>query len=289
MEKQSLVRTLLVIAAAPLVATLILTRSDQDSLARILETGRIDIGYAIEPPYAFVSADGEVTGESPEVARHILSRLGIEDIRWHQMEFQDLIPALQARRIHVIAAGLFVTESRARQVLFSDTTFQVAPALLVAKNNDVAPRSYRELGEHPDLKVAVLAGSVEEQLLAEIPVAPSRQLRVPDAQTGYASVVSGLADAMLLSAPSLRWCIKQDICPNSTMIRATAPDQVSKNLDYGRGAFAFRLSDQRLVDTWNRAASQYLGSPEHRALLISLGFLVSEAPSSPDKEFAPHD
>jgi hypothetical protein len=32
------------------------------------------IGYAVEAPYALVSADGQVTGESPEIARRIAER-----------------------------------------------------------------------------------------------------------------------------------------------------------------------------------------------------------------------
>ena len=106
-----------------------------DTLARIRADGMIRIGYAVEPPYAFVTPKGEVTGESPEVAKTLVARLGIERIAWSQMAFSELIPALQTGRIDVIAAGLFVSEERAQQIRFSRLTFRVRPALLVAKGN----------------------------------------------------------------------------------------------------------------------------------------------------------
>lgn len=68
------------------------------------EPGVIRIGYAIEAPYAFLRADGEVTGESPEVARRVVARLGIPHIEWRLAEFSELISELEDGRIDVIAA-----------------------------------------------------------------------------------------------------------------------------------------------------------------------------------------
>jgi polar amino acid transport system substrate-binding protein len=47
-----------------------------DTLTCVRRTGTLRIGYAVEAPYAFLGTNGEVTGESPEVARRIASRLG---------------------------------------------------------------------------------------------------------------------------------------------------------------------------------------------------------------------
>ncbi|EXJ16170.1 transporter substrate-binding domain-containing protein [Imhoffiella purpurea] len=274
--------TLLLIAAAVLLGMLLWPRSGDDSFDRILDADSIRIGYAIEPPYAFVDGDGEVMGESPEVARRILSRLGIERISWYQMQFDELIPALQTGRIDVIAAGLFVTPARAERVLFSRKTFRAAPALLVPDTNPHGLASLLDLQRHPELKIAVLEGAVEESLLVDLHVSPSRLIRVPDARTGYAAVGSGLADAMLLSAPSLRWCIRHGTCPHAALIQMS--ERSSEARCYGRGAFAFRRSDSGLAEAWNEAARTYLGSTEHLDLLSGLGFGPAESPATIDTE-----
>ena len=249
-----------------------------DTLARARTEGVIRIGYAVEPPYAFVTPEGEVTGESPEVAKTLVARLGIERIVWSQMAFSELIPALQTGRIDVIAAGLFVSEKRAQQIRFSRPTFRVRPALLVAKGNPYGLRVCEDLLGQPELRVAVIAGSVEQDLMRRVGLADNRLIRVPDALTGYTAVESGLVDVLVLSSPTLRWRLNQ--APRAGVVLVRVPDD-SMTLDganYGIGAFAFRLGDRRLAQAWDEAAHDYIGSTEHRALLERFGFSPSEIP-----------
>ena len=98
------------------------------TLARIRHDGFVRIGYAVEAPYAYL-ADGRVTGESPEVARAIFARLGIDSLVWVQQDFGALIDDLRRGRFDVIAAWMFITPERERQIAFSVPTFCVtAPA-----------------------------------------------------------------------------------------------------------------------------------------------------------------
>ena len=107
------------------------------SLRALQRAGTIRVGYAVEAPYAFVTPDGEITGESPEMAKRIVGRLGIRSIVWRGMEFRSLIDELEAGNIDLIASGLFVTPERARRVAFSKVTFHVRSGLLVAKGNPI--------------------------------------------------------------------------------------------------------------------------------------------------------
>ena len=249
-----------------------------DTLARIRADGMIRIGYAVEPPYAFVTPKGEVTGESPEVAKTLVARLGIERIAWSQMAFSELIPALQTGRIDVIAAGLFVSEARARQVRFSRPTFRVRPALLVAKGNPHGLRACEDLLGQPELRVAVVAGSVEQALLRRVGLADERLVPVPDALTGYKAVESGLVDVLTLSSPTLRWHLEQAPLAGTELVQVPDQPTTLAGADYGIGAFAFRLTDQRLVQAWDEAAHDYIGGTEHRALLEQFGFSSTEIP-----------
>ena len=155
-----------------------------DSLDRIQSAGVIRIGYAVEPPYAMHGVAGEVTGESPEIARHIVEKLGIARIEWRQVQFSDLIRELKMGFIDVAAAGMFITPEREGDVLFSIPTMEVAPAILVAAGHLGDIVSYEELVRREGLRAAVVAGSVEEYGLQGLN-SRLRILRVPDALTGF--------------------------------------------------------------------------------------------------------
>lgn len=266
------------LASAGAALLFVLLGPEDDTLARARADGVIRIGYAVEPPYAFVTPDGEVTGESPEVAKTLVARLGIERIVWSQMAFSELIPALRTGRIDVIAAGLFVNEERMRQVRFSRPTFQVRPALLVAKGNPHGLRACEDLLGQPELRVAVLAGSVEQALLLRVGLAGDRLVQVPDALTGYKAVDSGWVDVLVLSAPTLRWRLEQAPLAGSELVQVPDEPTTLAGADYGTGAFAFRLADQRLAQAWDEAARGYIGSAEHRERLRRFGFSPAEIP-----------
>ena len=51
------------------------------TLEQAIEQGYITVGFANEKPYAYKEANGELTGEAVEIARVILERLGIKEMR----------------------------------------------------------------------------------------------------------------------------------------------------------------------------------------------------------------
>ena len=74
--------------------------------------GFIRVGIANEPPYTQVDADGTVTGCEPDVLRAVCKRLGIDEVQGIITPYESMIPGLNANRWDVIAAGLFMKESR---------------------------------------------------------------------------------------------------------------------------------------------------------------------------------
>lgn len=61
------------------------------TLERAKEQGYITVGFANEKPYAYKEASGELTGEAVEIARVILERLGIKEMRGELTEFGSLV------------------------------------------------------------------------------------------------------------------------------------------------------------------------------------------------------
>jgi len=255
---------LCVAGALALMAMLLFQPGSDDALGRLRKTGVVRIGYAIEAPFAILGDAGEVTGEAPEIARHMVESLGINRIEWHQMDLGGLIPELRAGRIDVIASGLFITPDRSGKVLFSRPSMAVRQAMLVPAGNPRGLRSYREIAGRPDVIAAVLAGSVEDMFMTRLGVADARLLRVPDALTGRRAVETGLAYALLLSEPSLRWMLSRGE-PGRLEVA------VDEEQESGLPAFAFRLDEPELRDAWDDALAAYLGSAGHLAMLGSLG------------------
>ncbi|HWI81534.1 transporter substrate-binding domain-containing protein [Ramlibacter sp.] len=230
--------------------------------------GAIRVGYAVETPYAFVDRAGRVSGADPETARLVASRLGWT-IEWVQTEFVDLISDLQDGRFDVIAAGMFVTPQRERQLRFAAPHLHVGPGLLVPAGNPKALKGYADL-RSPGVKVAVLAGSVEERRLRTD--RPEPLLSLPDARAGAAAVQTGLVDALALSLPTVR-----------SMARGLAGLEAVRAADGSPApvAAAFRPADTGLLAAWSKAQAGVVGSEAHLRAIAPFGFEAEDVPARP--------
>ncbi|MBI4633588.1 MAG: ectoine/hydroxyectoine ABC transporter substrate-binding protein EhuB [Deltaproteobacteria bacterium] len=268
----------MIVAALSTAAILYFSRDT--SLSRLKQEGAIRIGYAIEAPYAFLKPGGEVTGESPEVAKRIVALLSIHHIEWRQSKFDSLISGLDAGRFDVIAAGMFITPERAQRISFSEPTFHVRPGLLVAKNNPRHLHSYQQVVTLSDIKIAVISGAVEEALLRQMGMPERRLVLVPDALSGRVAVESGVADGLALSLPTIQWMAIREQLGKTELAHPFEPPEPASNERLGFGAFAFRKEERRLQSAWNAALKTFIGSPEHRALISQFGFTGAELPGS---------
>lgn len=269
---------LLVVAAVPLGAC-----DDRSTLERARERGFVRAGYSEEPPYAFRDASGRVTGESPEALRSVAERIGIPEIRWVRLDFEDLIPALRQGRVDIVTTGLYRTETRAEQVRFSRPTLCSEPALVVRRDAAV-PGDLAELAVGGG-RVAVLGGSVEESALEELQ--PGRQwtVRVPDLATGIAGVLEGSVDALAVTAPTARLAVVGEAQGSLEALKYEPPPSLEGALS-GCSALAFRQreEDDALARAVDEALGQVLGSAGHVETLRVLGFTPREIEAATDPD-----
>jgi len=231
------------------------------------------IGYAVEAPYAFLAADGSVTGESPLIAREVARRLHLGPIIWRQVEFARLFEELAEGKIDLVAAGTFITAARSQVAAFSVPTFRVRESLLVRRGN---PAGFTRFLPDEDEKrtLAVIEGAVEGPFLEGRGWKPNRLTAVPDALTGLGLLKAGRVDALVLSAPTLRYMAAQQ---GETAVEVVTPPASPDNAG-SAGALAFRREDRALREAFDRELLLFLGSPEHRALVGPLGFSEDELP-----------
>jgi ectoine/hydroxyectoine ABC transporter solute-binding protein len=173
-------------------------------LEELQSDGSITIGIANEVPFGFVGEDGEATGIAPDVAKAVLQEMGIEQVDAQVVEFGQLIGGLQAGQFDMIAAGMYINEERAEQILFSDPDYCVAEGLAVAAGNPHGIVDYNSFVENPDLTLAVATGTVEVGYAEDAGI-PDDQLSVfPDIDSMYEALEAGEVDAVTGTAATVQ-------------------------------------------------------------------------------------
>lgn len=269
---------LIVIVLSAITATLFIHRDR--SLTTLQKTGTLRVGYAVEPPYAFLKPGGAVSGEFPVVAGQLASRLGIQRIEWVQTDFDALIPALESGRFDVIAAGMYITRERAQRVAFSNPLLHVQQGLLVRTGNPHQIYSYQQAVSNTDVKLAVISGAVEEALLRHMGVPDTQIVAVPDARTGRTAVESGVTDGLALSSPTIRWMAAHDELGRTAIAEPFEQPDPALTRGSGYTAFAFRPADRQLLVAWNTALQSFVNSIEHRGIMAEFGFAEAELPGA---------
>lgn len=174
------------------------------TLAELQERGSITIGIANEVPFGYTGDDGEATGIAPDVAKAVLAELGIDDVEANVVEFGQLIGGLQAGQYDLIAAGMYINEERAEQILFSDPDYCVAEGLAVAAGNPHGIVDYSSFVDNPDLTLAVATGTVEVGYAEDAGI-PDDQLRVfADIDSMYSALEAGEVDAVTGTAATVQ-------------------------------------------------------------------------------------
>ena len=240
----------------------------QSTLEQAKADGYIRVGFANEAPYGFATPDGKLTGESPEVVRAVLAKMGINQVDGVLTEFGSLIPGLQAGRFDIIAAGMFINPKRCEQILFSEPTYGIGQAFLVTEGNPKGIEDYSSLTDNKDLKLAGMAGAVEAGYAKESGVTDDQLMILPDQSSLVAAVKAGRADAAALTALSI-----SDMASKNEGVESTKPfGEVAGKSVVGHGAVGFRTDDKDLQEAFNAELKAFIGSEEHLALVTPHGF-----------------
>ena len=229
--------------------------------------GFLRVGIANEPPYTQVGADGTVTGCEPDVLRAVCKRLGIGEVQGIITPYESMIPGLNANRWDVIAAGLFMKESRCAQVLYSEPVIVSTESFATPKGNPKGITSVAAILSDPSLRIAVLPGGFEEGVLKTSNVPASQQVKINDGRSGLEALKANRADAFMLPTLSLKALAKDD-----------SSFDISKPVDdaprTGSGA-AFRQSDAAFHEAYNKELAAFKKTPEFAEILTKWGFDAS--------------
>jgi polar amino acid transport system substrate-binding protein len=262
-------------AAFLAVAAASLPALAQTTLEGARESGYIRVGFANEAPFGFATTDGQLTGEAPEVAKAVLAKMGITEVDGVLTEFGSLIPGLKAGRFDIIAAGMFVNPQRCNEIAFSEPSYGIGQAMLVPEGNPKGVTDYSSFVENGDLKLAVMAGAVEAGYATDAGIGMTQLVLLPDQSSLVAAVQSGRADAAALTALSIA-----NMAEKAEGVESTTPfGEVAGKSVKGHGAFGFRTEDTDLLEAFNAELANFIGTPEHIALVEPFGFGADYLPN----------
>ena len=253
-----------------------INRPGETTLERIQRTGTVRIAYANEAPFGYQDPEtGRVTGEAPEIARVVLERMGIQNVETSLTGFAQLIPGLKAGRFDLIAAGMYITPARCRQIDFSNPSYTVSEAFLVRAGNPKDIHSFRDVKDHPDAILGVVGGTVDLQIAEDLGISESQTAVFPDKSTALAGLQAGRIDAFAGTVLTI-----EDLLGKTDHADVERAKPFQQPVDFGQnyGGFGFRDTDGAFRAEFNRHLDEYIGTPEHLELVHPFGFSRQNLP-----------
>jgi polar amino acid transport system substrate-binding protein len=229
-------------------------------------------GYSQEPPWAFMDAEGRVTGKAPEILRLAVAEMGLPEVEWVPMSWDELIPALLSGRVDLLSAGHYVTPEREARVRFTRPTACAEPAFLVRAGEAGRLPEPAPLLDRSALRLGVLAGSVEEAVVRDRGVEEPRIQRFHDVRTAALSLEAGGVDVVLLTRPSALYLAERAEGNALAVVESPAGAEGRERFPPGCSAFALRNEDRELAGELDAALLRLRGVSDHDAVLMRFGF-----------------
>ena len=236
---------------------------------------RTILAYLDEPPFCYPRPDGEATGCDIDVARHVLTELGVPHVETRLVTFAELMPGVVTGE-WTVNTPLFVTEERAQQVTFSRPVWALADGLLVRATDAGALVSYEALAHDGHVNVGVIAGQIQEPATLAAGVPPARILHYASQGEAVTALRQGQIDAYPSVAAAHRGYLQQHPNPDLVIVDLLSAASGGEGSIAAVGAYSFAPTSSRLRDAFDQVLAAFLGSSQHRAIMRNYGFTNAE-------------
>ena len=210
------------------------------------------------PPFSSVGPDGQIKGFDIDIAKALCEQIKAQ-CTLVQLDFDGMIPALQARKIDMIVASMSITPERLKVVDFSDK-YYTTPNRLIAKAGsaiDGTPAAFK------GRKVGVQRATIHDRY-ATARFTGASIVRYAKQDEIYLDLAAGRIDATLVDA----------IAGNEGFLKTPAGKGyafVGPEFDdpqiFGKGAgIAVRKSDAALRDRLNAAIQAIRADGRYKAI-----------------------
>ena len=216
------------------------------TLESVKAAGKLTIATSPDfPPFEELNADGTVTGIEIDILNLICEKLGVKlDIQ--QMDFDSVLPGVQAAKYDVGVSGISVTPAREKNVKFTDPYCLAAQAIVVLEGSEIQSKADLE-----GKKISVQSGTTAESFCLENGYDVNAFKANADAQTAMVNgkvaawVIDDLTAAEMVAAYN-------DGNPATKLVIL---DEAMTTEPY---AFAFNMASGDLVEEINKILAELL-------------------------------
>ena len=194
------------------------------------------------PPFEELQSDGSVVGIEVDLLNAICEKLGLTLVI-EQMDFDSVLPGVQAGKYDVGVSGISVTEKRQKNVLFTDPYCLAAQAIVVKTGSEITGKA-----DLTKKKIAVQTGTTAESFCMENGYKVSSFQANSDAEM---ALITGKVDAWViddLTAAEMVKAYNKDHPDALTIL-----DEAMTTEPY---AFAFAFGNEELVAQINAVLAE---------------------------------
>ena len=234
MKKMIALVLVLVMAAAFLTAC----GGSGVALADVQKAGKLVIATSPDfPPFENLE-NGEVVGIEIDIMNLICDQMGVELVI-EQMDFESVIPGIQAGKFDAGVSGITVTEDRKKNVDFSDPYFLASQAIVVTPDSPITCKA-----DLTGKKISVQTGTTAEEYCMD------------EGYTVLAFTANNDAASALTSGKVDAWVVDNEVAVALAAQQGLVVlDEAMTSEPY---AFAFPKGSDTLVAEFNKILNQLI-------------------------------
>ncbi|MEI0563298.1 basic amino acid ABC transporter substrate-binding protein [Brachyspira pulli] len=206
----------------------------------------IDVDF---PPFGYLD-NGKIAGFDYDIMNEVAKLSGL-NVEFTHMQFNGLLPALQAKKIDVIIASMTVTEDRKQFVNFSEPYYVSSQVMLVHKDDD----SIKTFDDLNGKNIGVVIGTTGDTIMTE-----KEGVNVEKFDTGASAVLA------LKSKKIAAVVFDKEPCKSfekyNDDIKLVESDAVQENY-----AIAMRKDETALLEKINAGLSQIMTNGTYEKLI----------------------
>lgn len=226
------------IAALMLMTCLAGCGGSGKTLADVQKAGKLTIATSPDfPPFESLGENGEVFGIEIDILNLICAELGVE-LEINQMDFESVLPGIQAGKYDVGVSGISVTPEREENTLFTAPYCLAAQAIVVLKDSPITCKADLE-----GKTVSVQTGTTAEEFCMGAGYTVNAYTANADAQE---ALISGKVDAWVIDDLTAAEMVKLYNEENGETLVVLSEAMTTEPY-----AFAFKLGDDDLVNAIN--------------------------------------
>ncbi len=158
-------------------------------------TDGLRVGFVGEIPWSFVENDGTgtFTGAEAEIVKACAADLGITEVNPVAVQFDGLLPGLQADRWDVVAAGMSLRDERLEVAIATQQMYGFGVKALVPAGNPNQITSWSDIAD-AGLTVGMVSGGNYQDAVEDLGISvrpyDSLEAQIADLRAGRLDVVS---------------------------------------------------------------------------------------------------